>query len=158
MYKEYKNEVSPLNYIKNYFKIYIVSIFLAVIVLFRTNLSDLTYKDEIFWGFLIGFPILLLIGSIIQYFREKDLKYIFTDDAIIVNKKGIEEEYLLKDITDISRPKVEKLKKTGIDYIKFKFKNDRKIKFVSTLPYFSSLDKFLVQFLKEKLDYIIRRG
>ncbi len=144
-------------YLKNYLKVYFILIVFYLLLIIKFKFEDHKYSIVLFWGFIIGIPILLFISSIIQYLRSKDIKYIFADKSIIINKKGKEKIYLHSDIVDICRPRIEKLKKTGIDYIKFKFRNDEKIIFMNTLPFFSRIDTFLVQYLKDKLDYNIRR-
>jgi len=144
-------------YLKNYLKVFLIIIGFYFVLLIRYNFGDLKYKNVLFWGVVVGIPILLIISSIIQYLRSKDLKYIFSDKSIIIEKKGVQKIFLHSEIIDICRPRIEQVQKTGFDYIKFTFHNDEKIIFMNTLPFFNKLDNFLVRYLRDKLDYNIRR-
>ena len=133
-----------------------ISLILLFVLSGRIYLSEWENKVTIILFLIIGYTSLLFIASMIHFNRQKGIKYVFTDESIIKYKKGKEIKYLLTDIEDICKPSDKRHQKTGIDYIKIKFKNGDKIKFDNTLLYYPSFKTFLKNFLIEKLDYIIR--
>ncbi len=157
MRREFFNKVQLKDYIKNYFKVMAISLVLAIAAFIRIYSSDWELRKELSFILVFVYPILLILAAIIHYNLQKNLKYIFTDDLIIESRNGQENKHFLSDIKDISRPKIEKNQKTGIDYIKIKFHDGDTITFVNTLPYYNELETFLVKYFKEKLDYYIRQ-
>ena len=156
MKREFYYNSSFSIYLKNYFKVMSISLILLFVLSGKIYFSEWQNKETIILCIIIGYSLLLFITSMIHYNIQKSIRYVFTDETILKYQKGKEQKYLLTDIEDVSKQSDKRYQKTGIDYIKIKFKNGDKIKFDNTLPYYPSLKTFLKNLLIEKLDYIIR--
>ena len=142
----------PGIFIKKYIKVYGITLMFLVAGSVRIYFTDWNYKIEIIYGLTIFLLLSLIIGALKNYIVHRNLKYIFFDDYIEIQKGNGSSIYALNELELIDRPSKDQLK-YGFDFVKLKFKDRRKINFSNDLPFYAELKRFLKSYLYDKVNY-----
>ena len=115
--------------------------------------SDLSYRNELFWGL----PILYSLSVIVVYFynkfsKEKITEYIFFDDYIIERRTGkSDNHFYLENLKSIEFDEA-KDGMSPISFLKLRFAENKKLYFSSMLPKFTEIRKYLKSYLSDRID------
>jgi hypothetical protein len=137
---------------KTYFKSFTTTLLLLFLVVVRLFFSNAHFKNIFIISLLIIFPIIIILG-LFGCFSYLNKKYIIGDHSIRVCHNKINEEYYYSKIIRIKCSANKEIKKTGMEFFTIYFNDNKKLNFVSLLPFYSDFKKSLKKSLVENQYY-----